>query len=56
MLPSQLYLLCLPRRSLGEGGSLIPRTPLYRSTLHAALAQFADVTRVKERLGLFNRR
>src|SRR5205823_2517463 len=27
LLPLQLYLLCLARRSLGEGGSLIPSAP-----------------------------
>ena len=27
LLPSQLYLLCLPRRSLGEGGLLTPSAP-----------------------------
>src|SRR5215471_16447181 len=28
LLPTQLYLLCLARHSLGEGGSLVPLTPL----------------------------
>jgi hypothetical protein len=29
-LPWRLYLLCLARRSLGEGGSLFPPAPLRR--------------------------